>query len=101
MNAKIERVSKEIDKTKGKISEYQARLRELEKQKTELENVEIVDVVRGMDISFADLAELLKAARATSGQVGPKSAAVGKDATAASIGPDDEDDTEDKEDSEE
>lgn len=73
MNAKIERVCKEIDKTKGKISEQQARLRELEKQKTELENVEIVDTVRGMDISFADLAELLKSARVTSGQVGPKS----------------------------
>jgi len=101
LNAKIERVCKEIDKTKGKINEQQARLRELEKQKTELENVEIVDTVRGMDISFADLAELLKAARATSGQVGPKLAAVGKTATAASIGPDDEDDTDDKEDSEE
>ena len=99
MNAKIERVCKEIDKTKGKINEQQARLRELEKQKTELENVEIVDTVRGMDISFSDLAELLKAARATSGQVGPKSAAVGK---AASIDPDDaDDDTDDKEENEE
>jgi DNA-binding transcriptional regulator YhcF (GntR family) len=73
LNAKIERVCKEIEKTKGKISEQQARLRELEKQKTELENVEIVDTVRGMDISFSDLAELLKSVRATSGQVGPKS----------------------------
>lgn len=75
MNAKIERVIKDIDKTKEKISEFQSRLRELEKQKTELENMEIVDTVRGMDISFADLAGLLKAARSTSGQVGPKSAA--------------------------
>ena len=98
MNAKIERVCKEIDKTKGKINEQQARLRELEKQKTELENVEIVDTVRGMDISFADLAELLKAARATSGQVGPKLAAATK---AASIAPGDADDTDDKEENEE
>lgn len=76
MNAKIERVVKEIDKTKEKISEFQAKLRELEKQKTELENMEIVDAVRGMDISLADLAALLKAAKAggvTSGQLGPKS----------------------------
>ena len=50
MNVKIERVIKEIDKTKEKISEFQAKLRELEKQKTELENMEIVDAVRGMDI---------------------------------------------------
>ncbi|MEY8357341.1 DUF4315 family protein [Lachnospiraceae bacterium 54-53] len=75
MNAKIERVSKDIDKTKDKISEFQTKLRELEKQKTELENMEIVDAVRGMDISLVDLAALLKAAKsggATSGQVGPK-----------------------------
>lgn len=76
MNAKIERVKKEIDKTKEKISEFQARLRELEKQKTEFENLEIVEAVRGMDISLADLAALLKTAKTggtTSGQLGPKS----------------------------
>lgn len=75
MNAKIERVSKDIDKTKDKISEFQTKLRELEKQKTELENMEIVDAVRGMDISLVDLAALLKAAKsggATSSQLGPK-----------------------------
>lgn len=76
MNGKIERVNKDIEKTKGKISEFQSRLRELEKQKTELENMEIVDVVRGTDISLADLAAMLKGIRsgpATSGQLGPKS----------------------------
>lgn len=76
MNAKIERVKKEIDKTKEKISEFQAKLRELEKQKTEFENMEIVEAVRGMDISLVDLAALLKTAKtggATSGQLGPKS----------------------------
>ncbi|OZV11318.1 hypothetical protein CIW83_15180 [Tissierella sp. P1] len=76
MNVKIERVSKDIQKTKDKINEFQTKLRELEKQKTELENLEIVDAVRGMDISLTDLADLLKAAKAggaTSGQLGPKS----------------------------
>lgn len=76
MNAKIERVCKDIQKTKEKINEFQTKLRELEKQKTELENLEIVDAVRGMDISLTDLADLLKAAKtgdATSGQLGPKS----------------------------
>jgi len=78
LNAKIERVSKDIQKTKDKISEFQTRLRELEKQKTELENMEIVEAVRGMDISLADLAAILKSTKtggATSGQVGPKLAA--------------------------
>lgn len=77
MNAKIERVIKDIAKTKEKISELQAKVREQERLKTELENTEIVEAVRGMDISLADLAAFLKAAKdttpATSGQVGPKS----------------------------
>lgn len=79
MNAKIERVNKDIDKTKEKINEFQARLRDLEKQKTELENTEIVEAVRGMDISLNDLPAVLKALREhdgalfTSGQVDPKS----------------------------
>ena len=94
MNAKIERVSKDIEKTKGKISEFQTRLRELEKQKTELENVEIVDVVRGMNITITDLAALLKTSRATSGQNVQKSGAAIKAASTAI-------DTDDKEEDEE
>lgn len=79
MNPKIERVIKDIDKTKEKITEFQSRLRELEKQKTEFENIEIVEAVRGMDIPLNDLPAILKALREqngapfTSGQVGPKS----------------------------
>jgi len=81
MNAKIERINSEIDKNKGKISELQAKNRELEKQRTDLENAEIVDAVRGMDISLADLAAFMKkgnapkgsGAAATSGQNVPKS----------------------------
>ena len=59
MNTKIERVNNEIEKAKGKISELQVKLRDLEKQKTELENAEIVEAVRGMDISLAELAAML------------------------------------------
>ena len=33
MNPKIEKLEKEIEKTKGKIADMQGRLRELEKQK--------------------------------------------------------------------
>lgn len=89
MNAKIERVNKDIDKTKEKISEFQTKLRELEKQKTELENMEIVEAVRGMDILLNDLPAILKALREpsgapfTSGQVGPKSANTEKEETEA------------------
>ncbi len=87
MNVKIERVNKDIDKTKNKISEFQARLKELEKQKTELENSEIVEAVRGMDIPLNDLPAILTALREqniapfTSGQIGPKSDNADKEET--------------------
>ena len=42
------KIQAEIDKVKAKIAEQQARLKELEKNKLEAENSEIVDIVRGM-----------------------------------------------------
>ena len=50
MNPKIEKLEKEIDKTKTRIAEMQAKLRDLEKQKTELENTDYVAIAR----SFPD-----------------------------------------------
>lgn len=67
MSGKINKVIAEIDKTKAKISEYNSRLRELEKQKTELENTEIVELVRGVEASPAELAAFIKAFREQSG----------------------------------
>ena len=96
MNAKIERVIKDIDKAREKINEQQARLRELERQKTELENIEIVEAVRGNSISFDDLAALLKNMPATSGQVVPKSAASKKTAKPVNTEPGDIDAADEK-----
>ena len=53
-----------MEKTRDKIGVLQARLRDLEKQKTELENTEIISAVRGMDISLTELADMLKQLRA-------------------------------------
>ncbi|TQY23468.1 DUF4315 family protein, partial [Clostridioides difficile] len=45
-NNKIDRINKEIAKTREKITEYQNKLKGLEAQKTEAENLEIVQLVR-------------------------------------------------------
>ena len=70
------RVQAEIDKSKARIAEEQARLKGLEARRTELENMEIVDIVRGMSIPLDGLADVLRSIRKgpalTSGQVGPK-----------------------------
>ena len=62
-------------KVKAKISEQQARLKELEQKKVEAENSEIVDIVRGMSIPLAELPVVLQQIRAgaTLGQNVPKS----------------------------
>lgn len=76
MNGKIQKVEAEIEKVKAKITAQQARLRELEQQKTELENTEIVELVRSLNLTPAALADFLKEQKkspAASGQVGPKS----------------------------
>ena len=45
---KIEKLAKDIEKTKAKIAEQQARLQDLEKQKTELENTDYVAIARSL-----------------------------------------------------
>ena len=52
MNSKINRIDTEIAKTKQKISGLQAHIRELEQQKTELENTDIVGLVRGSGMFY-------------------------------------------------
>ena len=54
-------------KIKAKISEQQARLKELEQKHREAENEEIVDIVRGMSVSLDELPALLRQLRDGSG----------------------------------
>lgn len=70
---KIERIDKEIAKTREKITEYQNRLRGLEAQKTEAENLQIISLVRSMRLTPAELTALL------SGEPIPGIAAAGTD----------------------
>ncbi|MPN25595.1 hypothetical protein SDC9_173007 [bioreactor metagenome] len=60
---KLTKLQMEIDKTKQKISEQQTKLRELEHQKTEIENTEIVELVRSMKMNTSELSTFLKVYR--------------------------------------
>ena len=57
--SKIDRINKEIQKTREKITEYQNRLRGLEAQKTEAENLQIVQLVRSMRLTPQELTAML------------------------------------------
>ena len=57
---KLERIIAEIERTKETISKQQGRLRELEAQKTEAENLQIVQIVRALRMTPAELSAFLQ-----------------------------------------
>ena len=66
INPKIEKVKADIVKTKAIIAEYQKKLRDLERQKTDLENLEIIALYRRENFGeddFSALAALLRSQR--------------------------------------
>ena len=78
--SKSQKIQAEIDKVKVKISEQQARLKELEQKHREAENEEIVDIVQGLSISLEELPLVLQQLReGTSGQSVQKSGPVEKE----------------------
>ena len=61
MNPKIRKVIDEIERTKNKLEELQVLLPELERKRLDMENNEIIRLVRSADIPLADLPEFFKA----------------------------------------
>ena len=60
-NSKLDRIEKDIAKTRAKILEQQNRLKALEAQKTEEENAQIVQMVKAVHLDGAQLAAFLSA----------------------------------------
>lgn len=59
--AAVDKIRKDIEKTKEKISEQQKRLRTLEAQLVEEENLEIVRMVKAVRMDNQELTAFLKA----------------------------------------
>ena len=66
MNPKIRKIDVEYEKNAAKITELQERQRELEKLRLELENLDIIGLVRGMGLSPDQLAALIQASKTAS-----------------------------------
>ncbi len=82
---KIDKLDKELEKAREKAAEWQAKIRELEKQKQEEENSQIVQAVRSLKLTPAELMAFLndpKNSLAASGHNGPKPEASEKEDTA-------------------
>ena len=68
---KIERIDQEIAKTREKIAEQQEKLKDLEAQKTEAENLEIVQMVRALRMTPAQLSAMLAGGMVPGRAAGP------------------------------
>ena len=68
---KIERIDQEIAKTREKIAELQEKLKALEAQKTEAENLEIVQMVRALRMTPAQLSAMLSGGMVPGRAAGP------------------------------
>lgn len=68
---KIERIDQEIAKTREKIAEQQEKLKALEAQKTEAENLEIVQMVRTLRMTPAQLSAMLSGGMVPGRAAGP------------------------------
>lgn len=82
---KIDKLDKELEKAREKAAEWQAKIRELEKQKQEEENSQIVQAVRSLKLTPAQLMAFLndpKNSLTASGHTDPKPEAPEKEDTA-------------------
>lgn len=59
--AAVDKIRSDIERTKGKITEQQKRLRELEQKIVEEENLEIVRMVKAVKMDNKELTAFLKA----------------------------------------
>ena len=57
---KLDRIERDIEKSKTKIAELQKQLRELEAAKTEQENLQIVQLVRGLNMTPQEFAAFVR-----------------------------------------
>ena len=64
MNPKIKKINTEYEKNAARIAELQERQEDLSKQRVELENLDIIGLVRGMGLDPDQLAALMQASRA-------------------------------------
>ena len=63
MNPKLKKINAEYEKNAAKIAELQNRQKELDKQRMEIENLDIVGMVRCMGMTPEELAVLIQASR--------------------------------------
>ncbi len=70
--SKLEKIDRELEKAREKAAEWQAKIKDLEKQRQEEENSMIVQAVRSLKLTAELAAFFSNPAITASSQVGPK-----------------------------
>lgn len=65
MNPKIKKINAEYDKNAAKIAELQSRQRELLRQRAELENGDILELVHSHNLDITQLSALIRSMNTT------------------------------------
>ena len=60
MNPKLKKICDDIEKTKTKISDMQSKLRDLQQQKTEIENADIIAMIRSINVPPEEFGEFVR-----------------------------------------
>ena len=60
MNPKLKKIDAEYDKNAAKIAELQARQRELDRQRTDIKNNDILELVHEHHLDYAALSALIQ-----------------------------------------
>ncbi len=63
MNPKLQKVNREIERTRERIAELQTLLPELEATRTKLENAEVIKAFRSVDVAPAEFSAFIEAYR--------------------------------------
>ncbi len=72
MNPKIKKIDAEYEKNAAKITKLQERQKELEAERLELENTDIIGIVRSMGLTPEQLAALIQSGRAAASAAEPE-----------------------------
>jgi prefoldin subunit 5 len=64
LNPKLQKVNRDIERARAKIAELETLIPELEKQKTDLENAEVVKAFRSANVAPADFTAFIEAYKA-------------------------------------
>lgn len=81
MNPRLQKLEREISRTKDKIAELQGKLADMESQKVDIENTEYISIARSLSLAPHEFEELVRQIKASRSAGKPTTYRPGTDGT--------------------